>query len=166
MAIDEQDQGGPEKPPPPSAGPKPARPEPTGPDLAGESPAPPNPAPPEARSGRPTPVRESLASSSDEDAPSDSPRPFAVGDVSWIARVSGKSLTGRDSDAGAPLLQVTFHLADDPRTPVRELIFVGTTLDVYGDAELVHLLDRSRPYRKPEAPSRPPRRQHRRPRRD
>ena len=85
-----------------------------------------------------------------------------MGEETWVALVAGRSLTGRQGDRGAPLLHITFHDTAEASPPLRELLVVGTTLDVYADEELPTLLARSRPYREPKPADRPKRRDQRR----
>ena len=81
-----------------------------------------------------------------------------MGEVVWVANIAGRSLTGRQGDRGAPLLHITFHETEETSPPARELLVVGTTLDVYADEELPTLLARSRPYQEPKPADRPKRR--------
>jgi hypothetical protein len=77
-------------------------------------------------------------------------RTFTGAERQWVAKTAGRALTGANPDGGAPLLHLTFHRAEEQDRPVREIFVVGTTLEDFGDHDLVDLLDRARAYREPE----------------
>lgn len=122
--------------------------------------------PPPSEPARPTPVRQSLGSSGAEEAMPTPSRSFQADGRTWVVQVAGRGMTGSRTDRGAPLLHLTFHHDAGSSPPQRELLLVGTTLDVYDDDQLPELLTRARAYRDPPRPSRPVRRGRGRPRRD
>lgn len=117
---------------------------------------------------RPTPVRESLGASESERAadsasePGDGYAERAAASVTggarestglrcvdtpegrWAVRIDGAMRTGWGSDAGAPLLLVTFTLEGEGAPDQRQVLAVGTSLDVLSDEDLADLLLRAR----------------------
>ncbi|MGD2067349.1 MAG: hypothetical protein PVI57_01590 [Gemmatimonadota bacterium] len=97
-------------------------------------------------SARPTPVRQAMEAERDAPQPVEPPTlAFAVGDQEWIARVEGRTSTGLPTDAGAPLLFVTFARAEAPDRRVLEATAVGRRLDDLSPGQLGALLDDASP---------------------
>lgn len=73
-------------------------------------------------------------------------RRFVVEETEWIARVAGRTLCGTgQSTPKAPVMEVRFHRADEPESPVMRLMVAGRTLEDLYDDELRALFHRSRP---------------------
>ncbi len=123
---------------------------------------------------RPTPVRESLGSSESERAADSAAEPgdgyakpaspsgtggalepaglrcVDTPEGRWAVRVDGATRTGCGSDAGAPLLMVTFTLEGEGAPDQRQVLAVGTSLDALSDEDLADL------HRRARAPAPPP----------
>lgn len=102
-----------------------------------------------AKSGAsPTPVREVVDGPGTATArrPEAADRRFEVEETEWIARVAGRTLCGTgQSTPKAPVMEVRFHRADEPESPILRLMVAGRTLDDLYDDELRALFHRSRP---------------------
>lgn len=101
----------------------------------------------EPEDSRPTPVRIAM----DRPPPGDSrpaealpSRRFEVEGQEWIVRITGRTITGSRPDPGALLMQLVFCHADDPDTPLRELLTVDRPLDALYQEDLEAFLERSR----------------------
>lgn len=95
----------------------------------------------------PTPVRVAM----DAAPPGDSrpveelpSRRFEVRGEEWIARITGRTVTGTRPDAGALLMELTFSRPDDPQNPFRKLLTVDRPLDALYDEDLIEMFERSR----------------------
>ena len=98
---------------------------------------------------RPTPVREMMGRDPASDAVQvELPRRvFGAEEQEWVVTVVGTSVTGAPSDPGAPLLHLHFARAEEPDTPLRQLLTVGRDIEDLFDEELRQLLQRARPLR-------------------
>lgn len=99
---------------------------------------------------RPTPVRVAM----DAPPPGDSrptealpARTFLFGEEAWIARITGRTVSGTRPDAGAPLMELSFYRAEEPDDPRRRVLTVEKDLDRFYDEDLGELLARARPAR-------------------
>lgn len=104
--------------------------------------------PEESEAHRPTPVREMMApevgpAAADWEPPS---RTFEHEGEEWVVTLAGQTVTGFPSDPGAPLMHLHFAPADDPESPTKELLCVGSDLESFYDEELRQYLLRARPY--------------------
>lgn len=102
----------------------------------------------ESSPSRPTPVRVAM----DAPPPGDSrptealpSRRFEARDEEWIVRITGRTMTGTRPDPGALLMHLTFFRAEEPESPVRELLTVNRPLDALYPEDLDEFLERSRP---------------------
>ena len=107
---------------------------------------------------RPTPVRTLMAAapsatSTDQDS---SQRTFEVEGEEWIARVVGSSRSGSGTDAGSPLILITFARSTDPEVYVREALGVGVALADVANHALLELFQRAVPHPAPGGPARAP----------
>ncbi|NIR80367.1 MAG: hypothetical protein GWM92_16550 [Gemmatimonadetes bacterium] len=72
-------------------------------------------------------------------------RRFLVGEEEWIARITGRTVSGTRPDTGAPLMELSFYRADEPDDPRRHVLTVERDLDHFYDEDLGELLERARP---------------------
>lgn len=95
---------------------------------------------------RPVPARAATAGSVREPTPmADLPaQTFEAEGSSWIARLTGRTVSGAGAVSGAPLLELTFCRADAPTQPVRRTLTVGRSLEEVDAATLPGLLASAR----------------------
>lgn len=105
---------------------------------------------------RPTPVRVAM----DAPPPGDSrpveslpSRTFEARGQKWVVRITGRTITGTRPDPGALLMQLEFYRAEDPETPVRELLTVNRPLEALYPEDLEEYLGRSREAASPDESS-------------
>ncbi len=110
--------------------------------------------------GRPTPVparealdRQALEPTAVDDLPS---RQFTSEGVEWIVRLSGRTSAGSASDAGAPLLHLTFYRADNPLVAEREALIPGASMEGLFESELNNVLSSAGQASSPDQPSEAP----------
>jgi hypothetical protein len=117
----------------------------------------PDPAPPidaanPRRGPAPRPGDESAAVPQLEVRPTDVPSEgsatlrFTARRVEWVARAVGLGSSGRPPGGHAPLVLVTFSLAEREEEPLLEILRVGRDLSSVSEDELQELLERARPY--------------------
>jgi hypothetical protein len=73
-------------------------------------------------------------------------RRFAARGTEWVARLAGCVSIGRAPEGVAPLILVCFAPSETPDAPSFEVLTVRRDLGDFGDAELLELLDRARPF--------------------
>ena len=110
--------------------------------------------------GRPTPVpaRDALDGQAVEptavdDLPS---RQFTSEGVEWIVRLSGQTSAGSASDAGTPLLHLTFYRAGNPLVAEREALCPGRSMEGLFESDLNNLLSSAKEASSPDQPSEAP----------
>ena len=107
---------------------------------------------------RPTPVRIVMESAEAELGEGGSPlRSFQdpVSGQEWIARISGRSISGVVPLRVIPLMEVGFARAEEPATVVLRAVRPGESLDDLDDEGLLRLFHSAGPFSRPapEAPA-------------
>lgn len=108
---------------------------------------------------RPTPVRKAMEGSESEGGGGGSEaREFrdSTTGQEWIARISGRSMSGVAPLRLIPLIEVEFSKADQPAQPVRRGLRQGDSLNDLDENGLLRLLRESSPYTPPLSNSRAP----------
>ena len=101
---------------------------------------------------RPTPVRMAMDTGEPQEREDGSDnRTFThpSSGEEWIARVSGRSMSGVVPLRVIPLMEVGFSRAEDPGVAVRRAVWQGDSLDDLDDAGLLRLFDSSGPFSRP-----------------
>ena len=79
---------------------------------------------------------------------------FTARRAEWVARAVGLGSSGRPPGGHAPLVLLTFSLAERAEEPVLEILRVGRDLSSVSEDELPELLERARPFvRAPQRPA-------------
>ena len=101
---------------------------------------------------RPTPVRMAMEGGEDEE-PGRLETDRTVHDegtgLDWVVTVTGRSASGVLPLRTIALMELTFAEAESPEQPLRKALHSGNDLTDLSDDELLSLLQRAAPFRKP-----------------